>query len=145
MWYNPLIKLLLRSPLHGIASSSLLALTYTGHKSGKRYSVPLSYVKDGDDLLIITFKRRTWWRSLRGGAEVNVRVEGRDRRGVAYTIEEPEAVRGDLAIYLRKLPYLARHLEVEFDEDDNPDPEALARAAEKRVMVRIRFEEQSPA
>ena len=42
MWYNPIIKLLLLSPLHGFASKDILLLEYTGRRSGKKITVPLS-------------------------------------------------------------------------------------------------------
>jgi hypothetical protein len=139
IWYNPLIKLLLRSPLHGIASSSIILLTYTGRKSGRRISVPLSFVRDGDDFLIVTFWRRNWWRSLQGGAPVSIRLQGREHPATAEAVTDPEAIQRDFGIYLQNTSYLARHLNVDMDEEDNPDPEALARAAEGRLMVRVRL------
>jgi len=50
---NPLMKLLLRSPLHTLVSGSLLLLTFTGTKTGNEYTTPVGYwVKDGR--LIVT-------------------------------------------------------------------------------------------
>lgn len=43
MWYNGIIKVILKTPLHSLISSGVMLLTYTGHKSGRRYSVPISY------------------------------------------------------------------------------------------------------
>ncbi len=40
MWYNPIMMWLLRSPLHGMLSSSTMIITYTGRKSGKMFSTP---------------------------------------------------------------------------------------------------------
>jgi hypothetical protein len=141
MWYDPLIKLMLRSPLHGIASSSILLLTYTGRKSGRRFSVPVSYVWDGNDVLIVTFHRRTWWRSLQGGVPVTVRLKGRDLLAMAEASTDPEVVQRDFATYLKKTPYLERVLKVETDDDDNYLPESLARVSEGRIIVRVRFPE----
>ena len=67
---NALPKLILRSPLHGLMSNQVLLLTYTGRKSGKRYTVPITYVKVGNTLLLAT--DRPWWKNLRGGAQVQV-------------------------------------------------------------------------
>lgn len=141
MWYDPLIKLMLRSPLHGIASSSILLLTYTGRKSGRRFSAPVSYVWDGDDILIVTFHRRTWWRSLQDGVPVTVRLKGRDLLAMAEASTDPEVVQRDFATYLKKTPYLERVLKVETDDDDNYLPESLARVSEGRIIVRVRFPE----
>ena len=40
---NPAIKLILRSPLHGLMSKRLLLITFTGRKSGKQFTTPLGY------------------------------------------------------------------------------------------------------
>jgi hypothetical protein len=51
---NPLIKMLLRSPLHGGLSKRLMVLSFTGRKSGQRYSTPVGYLQDGNRILVFT-------------------------------------------------------------------------------------------
>lgn len=72
---NPLIAALLRSPLHGLMSRNLLLLTYTGFSSGRRYTLPLSYVTVDDRLYLCTRSSR-WWRSLRDRRPVELRLRG---------------------------------------------------------------------
>jgi hypothetical protein len=67
MWYNSMMKWILRSPLHGLISKSTMLITYTGHKSGKLYTIPVNYVRDEDVLSVTSYRHRTWWRNLRGG------------------------------------------------------------------------------
>ena len=45
--YNPLVLLLLRSPLRVAMSNSTMLLTFTGRKSGRTYTTPVNYVRDG--------------------------------------------------------------------------------------------------
>ncbi len=143
MWYNPLVIAILNSPFHPIASGSALVLTYKGNKTGKVRSVPVAYVKDDSsgDLLLITFKRRKWWRSLRrtpeGCVVVRVRLRGKTLPATAEAITEPDEVRRDLTIYLRKNKDIARLLKIDFDDNGNPEPENFEPQVEKRVMVRI--------
>jgi hypothetical protein len=45
MWFmnkiaNPFVRLILRSPLHGLFSAALLLITYLGRKSAKEYTLP---------------------------------------------------------------------------------------------------------
>jgi hypothetical protein len=40
---NPIMKGLLRSPLHRILSGSLMLLAYTGCKTDKQYTMPIGY------------------------------------------------------------------------------------------------------
>ena len=85
--YNPLVLLLLRSPLHAAMSNSTMLLTFTGHKSGRTYTTPVNYVREGDELLVVGARGHSWWKNLRGDAVVSVRVRGREMRGEAEAFE----------------------------------------------------------
>ena len=50
--YNPIIIWLLRSPLHSLMDKSTILVTITGRKSGKKYTIPVSYMRDGDTLFM---------------------------------------------------------------------------------------------
>jgi hypothetical protein len=78
MWYNPIITALLRSPLHFFVSGLYVLVTFTGKKSGKTYTTPVQYKQTGQALEFVTRKSRRWWRNLRGGAPVTVRLRGHD-------------------------------------------------------------------
>jgi len=68
-FYNPVLIQLLRSPLHGLLSKSVMLITYAGRKSGKEYTAPVSYVRHDGALLIVASREHAWWRNLRGGAQ----------------------------------------------------------------------------
>src|SRR5215472_10171892 len=74
---NPFVSTILRSPLHGILSRDVLLLTFTGRRSGKRITIPVGYTRDGETMIV--FSTRAWWKNLRGGASVAIRLEGRLR------------------------------------------------------------------
>ena len=50
--FNPFMKTVLRSPLHGMISRRLLLITFTGRKSGKVFTTPISYEQEGATLLL---------------------------------------------------------------------------------------------
>jgi len=83
---NPLVRLLIHSPLHRLASRRLALITYTGRRSGRRYTIPVGY-QMADLQLTITVgspDHKVWWRSLTGtGAPVELIVRGRRRTGHA--------------------------------------------------------------
>jgi hypothetical protein len=83
---NPVVGWLIRSPLHRLASRRLALITYTGRRSGRRYTIPVGY-QIVDRQLTITVgspERKVWWRSLTGtGAAVELVVRGRRRTGHA--------------------------------------------------------------
>jgi deazaflavin-dependent oxidoreductase (nitroreductase family) len=139
MWYNPIITFLLRSPLHRLVGKGMLLMTYTGRKSGKPHTLPVNYVQEGNLLLATSFRERTWWRNLRGGAPVTVHLAGKDARGIGEAVEDAQAVREGLLVYLRKVPQYARYFGVTLGPDGQPNPEDIARAADSRVMVRVQL------
>ena len=59
MWFDPLMTLLLRSPLHGMLDKSTMLITVTGRKSGVPYTTPVNYIRSGEVLLTTSFKDRT--------------------------------------------------------------------------------------
>ena len=138
MWYNPIMMWLLRSPLHGMLSGSTMIITYTGRKSGKTFSTPVNYVRDGDMLWAISFHHRTWWRSLHD-SPVTLRVQGKDVTGVATAITDQQEVADCLLVYLRKAPQVAKYIGVALDASGQPRPQDVTEAAKTRVMVRVQL------
>lgn len=85
---NPITRGLLRSPLHRVLSRSTALVTYTGRRTGATRTLPVNYVHDGKDrLLMSSLRRRQWWRSLQDGAPVRVRLAGVDRTGSATVLD----------------------------------------------------------
>jgi hypothetical protein len=82
---NPPVKLLLRSPAHGVVSRRLALITVTGRRSGRRFTIPVGYreTDEGIEISVGWPERKRWWRNLRGGGPVRVRVKGAEHTGWA--------------------------------------------------------------
>ena len=89
---NPMLKWLLRSPWHATASHEVLLITVIGRKTGKQYTTPVNYVRDGDVLSVLSHVHRTWWRNLRGGAPVKIVLQGKTIKTMATAYEDPKEV-----------------------------------------------------
>ena len=139
MWFNPIMKWLIRSPFHGAVSKSMLVIGYTGRKSGRRYETPVNYVREGADLLITSYQQRTWWRNMLGGVPVTVWLAGKQMQANAEVYSELADVAHYLGAYLEHVPQQARYFNVALDEQGHPAPEQVAQAAKERVIVRVRF------
>jgi deazaflavin-dependent oxidoreductase (nitroreductase family) len=136
--YNPIVSWLLRSSLHGLMSNSTMLITFAGRKSGKIYTTPVNYVRDDQTLLVVSPTDRLWWRNLRGGAPVTVRVRGQTLQGVGRAFEDEEAVeKGGFLTVLRKVPAYRRYWGVKFDENGQPNDRDLLRVAHTNALVRI--------
>ena len=135
---NTTMKFILRSPVHGMVSKTILLISFTGRKSGKTYTTPVDYSQDGDQVTVFTHS--DWWKNLRGGAPVTLRIQGRELQGLAEPVaEEKIAVAAGLAEHLRKVPSDAKYYGVTFDEHKNPNAEEVEKAAQTIVMIRIRL------
>src|SRR5688572_27738568 len=101
MWYNPLVNWLLRSPLHRLLDGSTLLLTYTGRKSGRSYTLPLSYAQNGQCLRLITRRQKIWWKSIEAGAPVNLWLRGEQKPGWATAVQagREDRIAAMLAVY----------------------------------------------
>lgn len=135
---NPLLALLLRSPLHRLVSDRLLLLTVTGRASGTEYTFPVLYERDGGTVRVTSYGT-TWWKNLRdGGQEVTVHLEGERRRGHAEVEEDDRAVAEYVRGYLRRHgPDAADEVGLDLPDGDVPSPEALESAVDHVVLVTI--------
>ena len=136
---NPIMKFLLNSRWHKVASDNILLITVIGRKTGKQYTTPVNYIEDEEAgiLTILTHSHRTWWRNLRGNAPVTVRLRGETLTGIGHVYEEGPQLADTFFEYLRAAPSLARHFGVELDEDGQPIRVAIEAAAIGKVMVEV--------
>lgn len=137
-YVNRAMKFILRSTVHGMVSKTVLLITFTGRKSGKAYTTPVDYSQNGDQVYIFT--HADWWKNLRSGAPVTLRIRGRDFQGLAEPVaEDKQAVAAGLSAHLRKVPSDARYYGVTFDDHKNPIVEEVEEAVQNVVMLRIRL------
>jgi len=137
MWFNPMMIWLLKSPLHGMISKGVMLVTVTGRKSGKSISTPTNYLHDGNTLRVISWRERTWWRNLKGGAEVQILLAGRSAEGRGQVIEEEKTVAQSLFDFYQKVPQNAKYVKISLDAAGMPVHTDCELAAQKMVMIRI--------
>jgi deazaflavin-dependent oxidoreductase (nitroreductase family) len=134
---NNFVKFFLRTPLYIFMGDTML-ITVTGCKTGKRYTTPVGFYLDGNSLWILSSRDRTWWRNLQGGAEVEMRIRGKDTAGFAEAILNEETVATQLMEYVRRIPMAAKSLSVRMEDGEPHLPDA-ARLAKERIFVRIKL------
>lgn len=136
---NPIVRTLLRSPVHGFFSDSLMLITFTGRRSGRSYTTPVRYVQDGEVIRCYTSAENQWWRNLRGGADVELRVRGKVKPYRATVIaEDPDTIREALREYLALFPQDAAYHEIRLNKDKSLVVEDLEHAARHAVVVEAR-------
>jgi deazaflavin-dependent oxidoreductase (nitroreductase family) len=140
-FFNPVVRTVLRSPFHGLLSGHILLLTYTGRRSGRQYTLPVGYLRDGDALLIVSqhSELKRWWRNLRGDVPVAVLLRGQRVNARADVIEDPAAVAVEVERLIERLGAreASRQLYMSLDVAPPPTREQLAQALPGVVVVRI--------
>jgi len=120
-------------------SQGAMLITYRGKKSGKLYSVPVNYIEIDRQLATISFRQRTWWRNLRGNAQVELLLRGKKVAAQAQVFEDDASVMKYLADCFKVKSAYARYLQVSFDSNQQPIQEDLQAAAKSRVIVLLRI------
>jgi len=134
---NPLTKRLLDSRLAGPMAKQLLVLRYRGRKSGKTFSTPVGYVRDGERIVIVTNPTYRWWPNFVGGAQAELRLpEG--WRHATVEVVPPDDPRYDEVVALqvaKRGPGMLRGFGVEVDDAGHVSAEAKATAPARAHMV----------
>lgn len=133
---NPIVKLLLRSPLHFLASKDLTVVTFWGRRSGKEYATPVRYLWRDDALVSFSSLDTHWWRNLRDGAPARLRIQGKEIECTVNIIEQnAQSVREWLLWYFDKLPQDAVYHDVRIEKDGTPNETDMVSATQHGVVV----------
>lgn len=135
---NDFMAWVLRSPIHGILSSGMMLLTVTGRRTGKKYTTPVGYYEEDGFLWVITSRDRTWWKNLRGGAEVDLLLRRRLAKGFADLELDEKSVEARMGEYLHNVPQAAKPMGIRV-ENKTPNVEDIAKTAKDRLFVKLRL------
>lgn len=135
-YVNAMMKSILRSPLHGMVSKTITVISFTGRKSGKAYSTPVSYSQNGNTVTIFTHGE--WWKNVSGGQAVSLRIRGKDYNGQAdVTVADKAAMAAGLTEHLKVVRSDAKFYGVTFDEAGEPHKDEIEKAVNDVVMIRV--------
>ena len=133
---NDFVAFMLRTPLHVFLGNTML-ITVTGCKTGKTYSTPVGFYRDGDWLWVMTSRDRTWWRNVRHGAKVSLLLRGKKVPAFAEVEINETAVEARMLDYIRKIPLAAKPLGIHI-ENKIPNADDVRRVAGDRLFVKIK-------
>jgi len=134
---NPFMKAVLGSPFHPLMSKNVALISVTGKTSGKVYTLPVNYQRDGNEIWNVSMRDRTWWKNLRDGAKVVLRLAGKEMEADGEVFEGKPEISQHLKEFIHRSPAYGKYLHVGLDAKGAPLQEDVERAAESRVMVRV--------
>jgi deazaflavin-dependent oxidoreductase (nitroreductase family) len=135
---NFFMKAIINSPFHSLLGESFAVITFEGRKSGKHYSTPVNVAHVDGTWTVVSMRERTWWRNLRGGRTAQLRVAGQRVQVRGEVVEDRAEVLTGLTNYFSQYPGFARYFDIHLGSDGQPVKEELERAADGRVLIRLR-------
>lgn len=136
---NPLLRVLLRTPLAGSVRNQFMVLNFNGRKTGRPLSIPVSAHRIGDDLYAIA--NAPWKHNFRGGLPAEVLVDGKATPMRGELISD----RAQTAELLRRCaesygPRRAqRMMGLKFRDGTVPTVEEFAEAVDREHLAAVRF------
>ncbi len=137
---NPAVEWVLRSRLHHLLSWGLMLVTVTGRRTGRVYTIPVGYQRDGDAMIVLVSRpsRKQWWRNYRERRPLSVHVRGRSLAAHAVVVgPDSAAFRAAIDGTLRRMPSLGRQLGIAYDRRTGITDAQARILATTAVVVRI--------
>ncbi len=121
---NRIVRGLLRTPLLcRVVGRRLITVYVVGRKSGRRYTVPVAYVRHEGSLLVGT--PFAWGRNLRSGQPVDIRLKGRRRPADVQVATDADGVVKLYAVMARENHQFAKFNKIDIDAAGQPNPADL--------------------
>jgi hypothetical protein len=136
---NPLLGVLLRTPFAGPARKQLMVVSFSGRKTGRRYSIPLSAHVIDDNLYALT--GATWKQNFRDGAPVQVVYDGRTTAMRGELVRD-RAVVSDLLLRCAEsygVRRAQRMMGLKFRDDRIPTVEEFSEAVDRLHLAAVRL------
>ena len=134
---NPFVKVLLRSPLHGLLSQNTMLLEFTGRKSGRKYVTPVSYYEGGGRVHCFAARDSAWWRNLIEPAPVRTWRRRQWFQGTARAELEPSEMLPTMRAFLTAVPRDAPFAGVRLNAEGRPREDDLVAAIQRLALVTI--------
>ena len=134
-WANSLMKWAVTTPgIQAWVGQGVALLSFTGRKTGRHYTIPVGYQREGDTVTVVTKRLRNWWRNFETPAEVELRLAGHEYTGKAEAKPSDDETLEFMTSYLEKRPVDAKAFGLKKDEVTR---EKIARILPHIVLVRI--------
>jgi ABC-type molybdate transport system ATPase subunit len=135
---NPLVVLILRSPLHFLASKNLIFITFKGRKSKKTFNIPVSYHREGNELIALTLKQNLWWKNLKMLNTTQITLLGK-KEDVGLTIVDKDThfIKEKMRELIIEKPIDAYFAKVKLNKNKLPIEEDLIKASQKHIVLKF--------
>lgn len=142
-WLNTMMIWMLETPgLQRIVGKGTALISFTGRKTGRRITTPVSYEEIDDQIVTTCHRTRQWWRNLAANPDVDIRLAGRSRRGVATVMDDPDSALDLFTALLEAQPVVAKISGIPLDPEGKADRSKAREVLTYTVVVTIKLEEE---
>ena len=143
-WMNAAVRAMLHTPLiQRLVGRTFAMMTVTGAKTGRRYTTPVQYLVHGDEFVVLSQRKRMWWRNITSQPEVELRIQGGSITGLARIASDDEAV-AILSDCLSAEPRVAKFYGIEPRSDGTVDAVDIDRLLEGFVVLAVKLPTMEP-
>ena len=135
---NPLTRAIARSPLHPLISDNIVVLIFPGIKSGRIYSIPVSYLEASDkEIICLTDRPYIWWRNLLNNKNIQILLRGKLLNAeVEVEFENDDLIAEKLTVMCLHSKIDAYFANVEF-KNNVPIEEDIIAAASNMTLIKL--------
>jgi deazaflavin-dependent oxidoreductase (nitroreductase family) len=127
---------LLRRNWMGSAGNYIMVLTTSGRKTGKKWSVPIGYLRLNDDIIAINHKGiSNWYRNLKANGQALLEIKGEKIQATAHIVSDNGESQALFNAFLKEPVLFERLMRI------SPDaPQAdLDKTCKNKTFVRFKY------
>jgi len=126
---------LLRRKLMGPMNKQLMVITPIGRKSGKRYSVPIGFIHDGNTILTFNVGGTSnWYKNVLANPVATLEIEGKTIEARGEPIKDPQQIAKVYDTYRREQPSIFKRF---FGASPDTPTAELMKLGERVVFMRF--------
>jgi hypothetical protein len=133
---NPVVRVILKSPIHFIISHQVLLFRVIGRKSKKIYEIPASYAHINDAIVCVTLRENLWWKNFIDIENQEIYFKGKKiNKKISINFSDDNFVRAKLKELIEHNPIDAFFAGVKLDRNKVPNSDDLDKAAKLHTVI----------
>ena len=133
---NPIVRLILKSPIHFLISHQILLFRVIGRRSKKIFEIPASFAHINDSLVCVTLRENIWWKNFKNIETQEIYFKGKKiNKNISINFTDNAFVREKLKELIEHNPIDAFFAGVKLDKNKVPNSADLDKAAELHTVI----------
>ena len=133
---NPIVRLILNSPIHFLISHQILLFRVVGRRSKRIFEIPASFAHINDSLVCVTLRENLWWKNFKDIETQEIYFKGKKiNKNISINFTDNAFVRDKLKELIEHNPIDAFFAGVKLDKNKVPNSADLDKAAELHTVI----------